>query len=43
MNSIGMGKLAARTGVSTLVATCPGHGRSANCPILKALGGESIQ
>lgn len=32
-----------RDGLATLVATCPGHGRSADCPILKALGGESIQ
>jgi len=32
-----------RDGLSTLVATCPGHGRAADCPILKALGEESIQ
>ena len=32
-----------RDGLSTLVATCPGHGRAADCPILKALGEETIQ
>ena len=29
-----------RDGLLTLVAACPGHGRAASCPILKALGGE---
>jgi DNA-binding transcriptional MerR regulator len=29
-----------RKGLSTLIAACPGHGRAADCPILKALGGE---
>ena len=29
-----------RNGLATLVATCPGQGRAADCPILKALGGE---
>jgi len=32
-----------RDGLATLVATCPGHGRAADCPILKALGEESLQ
>ncbi|HKU71085.1 MAG TPA: MerR family transcriptional regulator [Burkholderiales bacterium] len=32
-----------RDGLATLVATCPGHGRAADCPILKALGEEAIQ
>jgi MerR family copper efflux transcriptional regulator len=32
-----------RDGLAVLVATCPGHGRAADCPILKALGEESIQ
>jgi MerR family copper efflux transcriptional regulator len=32
-----------RDGLSTLVATCPGHGHAADCPILKALGEETIQ
>ena len=32
-----------RDGLATLVATCPGHGRAADCPILKALGEEIIQ
>lgn len=29
-----------RDGLATLVATCPGHGRATDCPILKALGAE---
>jgi len=29
-----------REGLATLVAACPGHGRAADCPILRALGGE---
>ena len=29
-----------RDGLSTLIAACPGHGRAADCPILKALGDE---
>lgn len=32
-----------RDGLANLVATCPGHGRAADCPILKALGEESLQ
>jgi MerR family copper efflux transcriptional regulator len=32
-----------RDGLAALIATCPGHGRAADCPILKALGGETIQ
>jgi MerR family transcriptional regulator, copper efflux regulator len=29
-----------RAALSKLIAACPGHGRAADCPILKALGGE---
>ena len=29
-----------RTGLSSLISACPGHGRAADCPILQALGGE---
>jgi Cu(I)-responsive transcriptional regulator len=29
-----------RDGLATLIAACPGHGRAADCPILKTLGGE---
>jgi MerR family copper efflux transcriptional regulator len=29
-----------RKGLTTLIAACPGHGRAADCPILKTLGGE---
>ena len=29
-----------RTGLSKLIAACPGHGRAADCPILQALGGD---
>jgi MerR family transcriptional regulator, copper efflux regulator len=29
-----------RTALSKLIAACPGHGRAADCPILKALGGD---
>jgi MerR family copper efflux transcriptional regulator len=32
-----------RDGLATLVATCPGHGRAADCPILKALGEEDLE
>ncbi len=32
-----------REGLLTLIAACPGHGRAAQCPILNALGGDSIQ
>ena len=32
-----------RDGLAILVATCPGHGRAADCPILKALGEETLQ
>lgn len=31
-----------RDGLATLVATCPGHGRAADCPILRALGEEDV-
>jgi len=31
-----------RDGLATLVATCPGHGRAADCPILRALGEEKL-
>ena len=31
-----------RDALANLVATCPGHGRAADCPILKALGEEEI-
>lgn len=30
-----------RSGLAALITACPGHGRAADCPILKALGGES--
>jgi DNA-binding transcriptional MerR regulator len=29
-----------RAGLATLIAACPGHGRAADCPILRALTGE---
>jgi MerR family copper efflux transcriptional regulator len=29
-----------RNALATLIAACPGHGRTADCPILKALGEE---
>jgi MerR family copper efflux transcriptional regulator len=29
-----------RDGLAELVAQCPGHGRAADCPILRALGSE---
>jgi MerR family copper efflux transcriptional regulator len=29
-----------RSGLTTLIDACPGHGRAADCPILKALGSE---
>ena len=32
-----------RDGLRTLVAACPGHGQAADCPILRALGGEELQ
>jgi MerR family copper efflux transcriptional regulator len=32
-----------RDGLATLVATCPGHGRAADCPILQALAREEVQ
>jgi len=32
-----------QTGLSRLIAQCPGHGRAADCPILNALGGQCIQ
>jgi MerR family copper efflux transcriptional regulator len=31
-----------RNGLTTLIAACPGHGQAADCPILKALGGEDF-
>ena len=31
-----------RDALANLVATCPGHGRAADCPILNALGEEKI-
>jgi MerR family transcriptional regulator, copper efflux regulator len=30
-----------RIGLSDLIKACPGHGRIADCPILKALGGDT--
>ncbi|HTQ36911.1 MAG TPA: heavy metal-responsive transcriptional regulator [Steroidobacteraceae bacterium] len=30
-----------RDGLATLIAACPGHGLPAECPILRALGGEA--
>jgi MerR family copper efflux transcriptional regulator len=32
-----------RNALSELIAKCPGHGRAADCPILKALGAETVQ
>jgi MerR family copper efflux transcriptional regulator len=32
-----------RDGLAQLIAECPGHGRPADCPILRALGGEDLQ
>ena len=29
-----------RQGLAGLIAACPGHGRAADCPLLKALGDE---
>lgn len=31
-----------RGGLGALVKACPGHGRTADCPILQALGGEDL-
>jgi Cu(I)-responsive transcriptional regulator len=31
-----------RDGLSNLIDACPGHGRAADCPILKALGDEEL-
>jgi DNA-binding transcriptional MerR regulator len=31
-----------RAGLASLVVACPGHGRAADCPILNALGEESL-
>ena len=31
-----------RNGLASLIAACPGHGRSEDCPILNALGGEDL-
>jgi DNA-binding transcriptional MerR regulator len=32
-----------RDGLKTLIEACPGHGQAADCPILKALGGEDTR
>ena len=32
-----------REGLAKLIAACPGHGRAADCPILKALTGEDLK
>jgi MerR family transcriptional regulator, copper efflux regulator len=32
-----------RKGLAELVRACPGHGQAQDCPILKALGEESIE
>lgn len=32
-----------REGLRSLIAACPGHGRAADCPILRALGGADLQ
>ena len=32
-----------RDGLAKLVKTCPGHGQAGDCPILKALGEETLQ
>jgi len=32
-----------RSGLALLVSACPGHGQAKECPILNALGEESIQ
>lgn len=32
-----------RDGLTSLIAACPGHGRAADCPIIKALGGEDLE
>jgi MerR family copper efflux transcriptional regulator len=31
-----------RDGLAKLIAACPGHGRAADCPILKTLGEEEL-
>jgi len=31
-----------RKGLADLIEACPGHGRAADCPILKALGDEEL-
>jgi len=31
-----------RDGLANLIAACPGHGRAADCPILKTLGVEDL-
>jgi hypothetical protein len=50
MDSIGIGALAKRAalerirgGLAQLVSVCPGHGLAKECPILKALGEESLE
>jgi MerR family copper efflux transcriptional regulator len=32
-----------RAGLAELVEACPGHGQARDCPILKALGGETLE
>ncbi|HEY6398859.1 MAG TPA: MerR family transcriptional regulator [Solirubrobacteraceae bacterium] len=32
-----------RDGLRTLIAECPGHGRAADCPILRALGAGTLE
>lgn len=32
-----------RNALSELIAKCPGHGRAADCPILKALGERTVK
>jgi MerR family transcriptional regulator, copper efflux regulator len=40
MEALGIGQLAKRDGLATLIEACPGHGRAADCPILRALTEE---
>jgi MerR family transcriptional regulator, copper efflux regulator len=42
MEALGIGQLGERVreGLETLIAACPGHGRAADCPILRALTDE---
>lgn len=32
-----------RDALASLISTCPGHGRAADCPILNALGAEGVR